>query len=254
MSGFDISVWSSNTTLTVAQAAEIRDHVGRDWIIFANDPSVESFLAALRSRYPDFSIGGSAKLAQWGPSDPFLQSVDDPRPPPPTPAQLRDYQYVRATVWNGAISQQGLYLSMSILWDHAAEVFPYVQTLAKTHHLTVLDEDNDLQQPQSPTMAVPNILHLSLTLHIAGRAPALDASVTEGSTTLAHRSVPTRLDAHKWARTLATARHEIGYHLDDPRCLAQAYVLVPVETGIALPPFPGQAQIRTYELKRRDGH
>ena len=43
MSGFDVSVWFSDTHLTAAQAAEIRRHVRSDWVIFAHDPRVDSF-------------------------------------------------------------------------------------------------------------------------------------------------------------------------------------------------------------------
>ncbi len=250
MSSFDVNVWSSNTYLTLAQAAEIRSHVGSDTVVFANDPRVDDFLAELRRRYPDFATGQAASVAQWGPDDIFLRSVDDPKPPPPTAEQLRSYRHDRPVVWNGYIAQQGLYLSMGILWEHAVEVFPYIQTLAKAHQLTVLDEDNGLQQPQTQTMAVPAILQLSLTLHIAGKPPALDASITDQQTTLAHRAVATRLDAHRLARTLAAARHEIGYHVDDRRCIAQAYVLVPLESEAFKPP-PG-VRVQTFEFKRRD--
>ena len=246
MSGFDLNVWFSNTHLTGVQAAAIVRHVGADWVIFAHDPRVDSFLTELRRRYPDLSSGDAVQDGQWGTSDAFLQSVDDPRPPPPTAAQMsRRAQDDSRNVWNGGISQQGLFTSMSIYWEKAAEVFPYVQTLAKKYQLTVLDEDDNLQQPQTTTIDTPDIFRLSLTLHIAGKAPALDASITQEQTVIAHEVVSTRLAAHKLAQMLAGARHEIGYHLDDQRCLAQAYGLVPVNM-----PNMTSDKGQLYELKR----
>ena len=233
MSGYDLNVWFSESRLTAEQAAEIRQHVGSDWVIFGHDPHLDGFLVELRRRYPDATQRQSRQSSQWGSEDPFLKSVDDPKPPPRSAEELREAMAGGPTVWYGEISQQGMFVAMSVLWERALEVAPTVLKLAKDHHLSVLDEDGQLIQPDvSQSAAQPAIFRLSLTLHIAGKKSALDMPVTDGHTTLAHQVVATRLEARLIARSFAKTRHEIGYHLDDPQCLAQAYEWAPVATGL----------------------
>ena len=220
MSGFDVSVWYSGSHLTPAQATQIVQHVGSDWVIFAHDPHVEGSLTALRQRYPDFAPGSAAsQYAQWGQTDPFLQSIDDPRPPPPKRSDASLLTFSASSVWASTpISQQGLFLAMSVSWEQVAKVGPYIQALAKNYHLTVFDEHGHLDQPpQSPMAGEPAEMRLSLTLHTSGRMPVLNASVTEGNMILAQEVVPTRLAAHMLARSMAVSHDEIGYHVDDPR-------------------------------------
>ena len=49
------------------------------------------------------------------------------------------------------------------------------------------------------------------------------------------------------AQSLARERNDTGYHLDDPRCMAQAYTL-------ALVANQSSSRLQIYELERQDPH